>query len=184
MGNAGARNRAHDVAQGPELANDRAVTGVTVVGNRIGTNRAGLVGWGNEVEGILVLGDGNTVGGPTAAHGNLVSGNGHSGVAIDGDGNAVLNNVIGLDSGGTVSIANDSGVTVHGAMNTICAPGQGNTISGNDVTGVELFDGATGNVVQANRIGTRPDGETAARKSYDGIEIRNASIPVRGTPSR
>ncbi len=152
-----------------------AATGVTIVGNHIGVNRAGNAEFGNGFEGILLAGDGNVVGGATAAHGNVISGNGFSGVAIDGDGNAVLGNVIGLDAGGTVFMGNDTGVAIHGAMNTIGAPGQGNTISANGDQGVVLSGaGATGNVVQANRIGTRPDGTTSAPNLFCGVLLQKA----------
>ena len=147
-------------------------TGVTIMGNRIGPNRAGDAVFGNSFDGVVLEGDGNTVGGATAAHGNVISGNGDSGVAIDGDGNAVLSNVIGLDATGTVFVGNDEGITITGAMNTIGAPGQGNTVSANGDQGIVITGvGATGNVVQANRIGTKLDGTTSAPNLFCGIRL-------------
>lgn len=154
---------------------DAGVSGVTVAGNRIGTNRAGTVAFGNALNGVRIDGDDNTIGGPTAAHGNLISGNGYSGIAIDGAGNEVLSNVVGLNAAGTQLLGNGTGVSVYGPENVIGAAGQGNTLSGNDYHGLVIYDGdARGTVVQGNKIGTRPDGVTPAGNLYYGVQIHNA----------
>ena len=64
---------------------------------------------------------------------------------------------------------------MYGPENVIGVPGAGNVISGNAYHGVVLYDGgAARNVVQANRIGTRADGASAARNTYYGIQVHNA----------
>jgi hypothetical protein len=160
---------------------DEGVSDVTIVGNRIGTNRAGTAAFGNALNGIRIDGEGNEVGGPTPAHGNLISGNGYSGIAINGSSNTVASNVIGLNAAGNAALANGSGISVYGPQNTVGVPGAGNVVSANGYHGIVLYDGgASGNVVQANRVGTRADGATPAGNTYYGIQVHNAFDNVIG----
>ena len=159
------------------------VTGVQIVGNWIGIYAGGFVALGNDY-GVLLVGSGNTIGGPTAASANVISGNYYDGVVIaDGaSDNFVDGNDIGTDgTGGTdnVSVPNiHDGVEItQGASdNTIGDPGTGafNVISGNGNAGVEI-DGAgtTGNLLEWNYIGTDNIGGTdgLSLPNYDGVEI-------------
>jgi hypothetical protein len=68
--------------------------GVTVQGNLVGTAANGVDPLGN-MQGIVINGSRNLIGGPTASGGNVVAFNGFNGVAIrDGTGNSVLSNSI------------------------------------------------------------------------------------------
>jgi hypothetical protein len=88
----------------------------TISGNYIGVNVSGTAAISNNEGGVfLVVGPRyNTIGGATAAEGNLISGNGSFGVALehpDTMSNTVQGNIIGLDVGGS-----DLGNSGNGVM--------------------------------------------------------------------
>ena len=150
--------------------------GWTIAGNRVGTDAAGTTALGNQDAGIRVFSAGNTIGGAAPGAGNVLSGN-RWGVTIEASGtdNAILGNLIGLDASGASALGNDHGVYVRGPGNTIGAPGAGNVISANDGAGVILrHAGATGNVVQANLIGTAPNGTGDRGNGQIGVWVREA----------
>ena len=153
-------------------------TGNVVLGNRIGTNAAGTAAIGNGADGIAISGgaSGNTIGGSAAGAGNLISGNLQSGIRIDGDGNTVAGNWIGLDATGTAGAGNgiDGVVIVDLATNnTIGGIGANdrNVISGNGDEGVSI-DGAIGTVVIGNYIGTNAAGTAVIGNGGDGVAIQ------------
>ncbi|HEV2799104.1 MAG TPA: carboxypeptidase regulatory-like domain-containing protein, partial [Pyrinomonadaceae bacterium] len=146
--------------------------GNTVAGNYVGTNAAGTSGLGGS--GVL-LGNGannNTVGGTTAAARNVVSGNAANGVALGGGdnnvstNNRVQGNYIGLNAAGTAVVTNTfSGVSLTGtgATNNLIggtAAGAGNVIAGNSHQAVAILNGASGNTIQGNFMGTDATGNT------------------------
>jgi len=153
-----------------------------VVGNFLGTDLGGTVGLGNAVNGVLIDGSpDNIIGGTAPADANLLSGNGSTGVRIQGPDatrNLILGNKIGTDLGGTRSVANaDDGVFVNGAPgNTIGgAAAAGNLISGNGSVGVQVAGpSASGNLILGNRIGTDVGGRAALPNVRDGVFINNA----------
>src|SRR5205807_1254597 len=136
----------------------------------------------------------NTIGGLTATPGtgagNVVSGNGYSGIgAIFGSNNNwFAGNIVGLNAAGTAAIPNGSngagfgfgasGNTLGGSM-----AGARNIISGNlgvggssviQQAGVEIFGGASNNVVQGNYVGTDITGTLALGNGTNGIQILGA----------
>jgi titin len=124
-----------------------------VQGNYFGTDATGTAGLGN-LEGVLIFGSNNQIGGTTAAARNIISSSGYAGVYISGTSNWVQGNYIGTDVTGTRALGGSRGVLVAmGSSNTIggAPPGAGNLISGNN-NGVEIDNG--GNTVQGNLIGT------------------------------
>lgn len=145
-----------------------------VQGNYIGVSATGAARLGNQNSGIMIDGSsGNLIGGANASARNLVSGNGVSGVFLNGAGasrNVIQGNYIGTDvSGGlVVSNAND-GITVNGApSNTI----SGNVISGNTTNGVFLNGaGAVSNLVAGNFIGTDAAGKLALGNGNGGVTL-------------
>jgi hypothetical protein len=103
----------------------------------------------------------NTIGGSTPGEGNVISGNGGSGVKIYGsgtNGNVVKGNFIGTDASGTAAMGNGgSGVMIENGPqnNTIggTGSGEGNTIAFNGWYGVGVYDSnSTGNTIRGNSI--------------------------------
>ena len=103
----------------------------------------------------------NTIGGDTEGQRNLISGNGHNGIYIDGantSNNTVSGNYIGTNAGGSGSVGNAH----HGFYlaagahhNTLGGdfPGKRNVISGNQEMGI-LLDGSNWNTISGNYLGT------------------------------
>ncbi len=130
-----------------------------VMGNFVGTDKAGTLDRGNSNEGILIEGAfGNTVGGTTAAAANVISSN-HWGIRIDGlsaTSNLIEGNDIGTDGSGTQPLGNEiNGVIISGnaSENTMggTATGQANTIAFNQAAGISVSSGV-GNSILSNSI--------------------------------
>jgi titin len=132
-----------------------AVTANLVQGNSIGTDLMGSLPLGNGGHGLWVKGNGNTIGGPSVAARNLISGNGLDGIHIEGDATVVQNNYIGTDVTGHNALGNAYGVYLgSGASdNTIGGVGAGNFIAFNTAAGVAvLTESGTGNLISSNAI--------------------------------
>ena len=121
-------------------------SGNVVQGNQVGTAPGGGSAIGNSFAGVTMYGGatGNTIGGTTAAQGNLLSGNGTVGLVF-GDsgtsGNIAEGNFIGTNASGTVSVPNGfAGVYLTNGATTNqlggVQAGAGNLISGNAGYGV------------------------------------------------
>jgi parallel beta-helix repeat protein len=174
-----------------------------VQGNRIGTDVSGTAAAPNNGWGVYVAGSAeNLIGGTAPGAGNLVSGNRLGGIAVFGAGaigNRIQGNRIGTDITGAVALANtlnsgihtgdasgfesDLGVTGFATQTLIGgeAPGAGNVISANGQMGVWIRgEGATGNVVQQNLIGTDLSGTVALGNRFPGIWIDRASANLIG----
>src|SRR5581483_5122260 len=172
LGDTGGR----DVVSGNGTGIDLRTAGNTVRGDYVGTNTSGSSIVGN-VTGVSVGASGNTIGGTGAGAGNVVSGS-STGVLRSGAGakqNVVLGNRIGTDVGGTLAVANETGVELldGASANTIggATTAARNLISGNIQAGVKLEgSGTTGNLVRANYIGTDAAG-TGRLANGNGIVI-------------
>ena len=140
---------------------------------------------GNAIKGLQVLnfpgngiriGDGgshNTIGGSNASAGgactgecNLISGNGSSGVWIEGSdtmSNTVSGNYIGTDASGTLALPNgDNGVAIsQGASHNLIGGStvtEGNIIAHNDVYGAHVWGASTlSNTISHNSIHSNAD---------------------------
>jgi hypothetical protein len=154
-------------------------SGTLIQGNYIGTDAAGTAAVGNRT-GVYLENDTN-LGGTVPGAGNLVSGNTETGVDVLGKQNRVEGNLIGTDVTGTKPIRNQYGVVVtlysSGAVIGGTQPGAGNLISGNE-TGISV--GASGTLIQGNRIGTDISG-TKAVGNVVGVGLGATSIIVGGT---
>ncbi len=166
--------------------NNANTTGNVLLGNRIGTNAAGSAALGNGRIGVVILGGAanNTIGGTAAGAGNLISGNGDTGVQIQDantNGNLVRGNLIGTDFNGTAMVANGAhgvGIVGGAANNTIggTAAGARNIISGNTNHGVAInVTNTSNNQVLGNFIGTDVNGTAAIGNGSDGVNIRGAA---------
>ena len=162
-----------------------------VQGNYIGISATGTNRLGNRNSGVMIDGSsGNLIGGANPGARNLISGNGVSGVFLNGASssrNIIQGNYIGTDYSGSLVVSNaNDGITVNGApSNTI----SGNVISGNATNGVFLTGaGAVSNIVAGNFIGTDAAGKLALGNRNAGVTITasgnliGASNVISGNP--
>jgi hypothetical protein len=160
-------------------------TGYRIEGNLIGTDRSGTARLANGSAGILLAAAMNvTIGGTTAAAGNVISGNGVFGIDISGagtSGNVVLGNYIGTDRSGTAAVGNGYGISLdtQASNNTVggTAAGSGNVLSGNGF-GVSISDAASNNILQGNFIGTDVTGRKALGNTSDGVLLNSRGLPA------
>lgn len=151
-----------------------------VLGNYIGTNVSGTAPLANVEHGVAIHSGAtdNVVGGTTPQTRNLISGNGHAGVLLYGQGtsrNQMVGNYIGTDALGTIPIPNLWGVFIgEGATNNTVGgiiAGTRNLISGNQESGVRIEDSGTmSNTVVGNYIGTNVSGTVPLPNEY-GVAI-------------
>ncbi len=149
--------------------------GNQVLGNYIGSNAAGSAAVANHHNGIYVeSSSGNFIGNGAAGAGNLISGNSADGVLIAGFSNQVLGNSIGINAAGNAALANNLGIEVFSAGNTIGGIGSGarNIISGNSTYGVKIYPNGSVTQVLGNYIGTDVKGATTT--GTDGKPLGNS----------
>jgi len=155
--------------------------GNVIQGNHIGTDVTGTIARGNGQYGIFVWNvSSNLIGGTDLASKNVLSGGNDTGVYIlNGTGNIVQGNHIGVNSAGNGALSNrNNGVTVFSAgANTIGGAGEGarNLISGNIGSGVNVNGStATRNVIQGNFIGVNAEGTLPIPNLGDGVTLNSA----------
>jgi CSLREA domain-containing protein len=161
----------------------------SVLGNYIGTNAGGTQALGNAGNGVVVAGEENIIGNGGPNGGNLISGNAGNGVIIlpgytvPATGNQVAGNMIGTDVTGLEGLGNaEHGVLVQANANFIGGPALGrNTISGNGGDGVRI-EGAIGNRVQSNYIGTDVSGTAALGNAGNGVTVGYFDSPFGAGP--
>jgi parallel beta-helix repeat protein len=146
--------------------------GHVVEGNRLGTTADGAGVLGGTV-GVLLDGTG------TEVRDNLIAGE-NNGVQITSDDNVVQGNLIGTDADGDAALPNFHGVNVVGGDRNLiggAADGDGNVVSGNDQSGVQITtvddDVARVNRVEGNLIGTTAAGD-AALGNGDGVLVHES----------
>ena len=133
-----------------------ATNAVLLYGNRIGVTVTGF-GEGNGVGVRLNGANGNAIGGPTAAHGNVIAASDDANVWLDGgaSNNSVAGNWIGTDTTGTEDLgALNTGLRISGsaAGNTI-GPGNVIAFNGSTATGLTITGAdSTGNTITQNSI--------------------------------
>jgi hypothetical protein len=182
----GTQTGARNVISGNNLHGvqiSQSPTGTEVLGNFIGTDKHGTAPLGNSFNGVVIGGSGNTVGGTSAAARNVISANDREGLQIAGataTENRVQGNFIGTDVNGTADLGNrGQGVIVNaGPDNNLIGgtqAGARNVISGNDASGVLLFNSSTGNTtgndVLANVIGADVTATVPLGNSFDGVHL-------------
>jgi titin len=178
-------------------------SGNVIEGNFIGTDATGSVALGNGhlADGVDITSgaSNNTIGGTVTGEGNVISGNGGNGIAFPSPQgtpatlNLIQGNLIGVDVGGTVRLANGSnGVFIQGAANNTIggtSTGAANVISGNNASGVVIQASGTvggttngaGNIIQGNFIGTDRTGTLLLGNGNHGVYVTvNASNNLIG----
>ena len=147
-----------------------------VAGNYIGTDVSGNHALGNAGAGVIgSCNFGARIGGSGPGEGNVISGNA-IGIDLQSDSNdLVAGNYIGTDASGNHALGNSTaGVILEEASNNLIGgteDGSGNVISGNGVAGILLRDGASGNAVAGNRIGTNAGGTSYLPNGQMGVGI-------------
>src|SRR5215217_2681911 len=156
-----------------------------VQGNYIGVNAAGTAALPNET-GIVVFNKApnNTVGGSTAAHKNVISGNRSNGILIDSSNSIVIQgNFIGTNAAGDAAINNQGeNIRIASGSNTViggstATPG---TAPGNVV--LSIFAGGAQTLIQGNLIGTNAAGTADIAGSFTGVSAWGDTIIGGSTP--
>ena len=147
-----------------------------VLGNYIGTDKAGTMPLGNAYDGINVRGYSthNTIGGTAPGSGNLLSAD-ESGISFYQGSffNIIQGNLIGTDKSGRHALGNRfAGVFDAGYGNTYggTTAAARNVISGNDSVGL-LMVGGSAATIEGNLIGTDATGNGPLGNQGDGVEV-------------
>lgn len=135
-------------------------TGNKFLGNRIGTDSAGLTAIPNRYEGIyIVSANSNSIGGLLAGEGNLISGNTTRGLRVTNSlATDVLGNLFGVKSDGSNSLANGQfnieleEKTCFTRIGTTTGGGNRIGYSGGGFAGVRVRDTSTNNAILGNAI--------------------------------
>ena len=151
------------------------LTGVTVQGNKIGTDITGTSAIANYV-GVDWL-SGDLIGGTAPGAGNLISGNGYGVEANDYNGpSTIQGNFIGTDITGTSALGNNVGV--NGDSITI---GGASAAARNIIAGSKTADVyASNSLVQGNYIGTDVTGEVALTAQSEAPIFNSSNLTVIG----
>lgn len=153
-----------------------------VLANYVGLSRTGLGNRGN-MNGIAVFdSSGTTIGGTSAAAGNIIGGNTQYGVDVhgtDSPGTLVLGNIIGIAATGLVTAPNASGIILDATSGVVV---QQNIVSGNVVDGI-FVNGGSGSLIKSNLIGTNTAGTGAMGNGADGVDIVGANHITVGGPT-
>lgn len=168
-----------------------------IVGSYVCTNAAGTVGsapMGIQIGIMLQKGaSGNVIGSPALGDRNVISGCGNRGVSMAFKptiNNVVQNNIVGLNPSATAALPNRSiGIDINYTSNNTIGgtqPGQGNVISGNGGSGVEVSHTSNthDNLVAGNLIGVAPSGEATSWSGNALWGIRFEGPKFCGTPGR
>jgi hypothetical protein len=133
---------------------------------------------------------GHTVRGTPAAP-QVISGNGSAGLSLSGAqcrNHLIIGNFIGADVTGTQRLPNGiSGITLDGTFGVVIGgtnTGERNVISGNQESGIYVFNGATSNTVMGNLIGLGSNGVTALSNRFDGIRLYHSPSNILGGTGR
>jgi uncharacterized repeat protein (TIGR01451 family) len=142
----------------------------------IGVDPTGSQPAPNGGEGVFITNSSNdTIGGPSTADRNVISGNKAEGIHILFGGPAnnqlIENNYIGTDASGTEPIGNGGdgiGIFSQSTFNQILS----NLISANSGSGINYFDNTSSdNLIQGNKIGTDITGTEPLGNHGTGINV-------------
>ncbi|HJQ36218.1 MAG TPA: right-handed parallel beta-helix repeat-containing protein [Thermoanaerobaculia bacterium] len=194
LGNVVSGNNGHGIffVTAPDVA---APDNNIVQGNVIGLDAPGTNDLGNLLSGIALGGNNNQIGGPAAGEGNVISGNGGTGITVGASGSAVTlavgnriqGNRIGTNQAGTAAVPNSflAGIALFGPDQTNIS---GNVISGNAGHGLFIVPGSsdtarvtTNTVITGNLIGTNVNGTAPLGNALNGILLGMATNTVIGS---
>lgn len=167
-------------SHGINISGENAKNNV-IISNYIGTDITGKISVANSNNGIRISGKAkyNVIGGLEKNDRNLISGNGDHGIEIYGWGwdegtsdNQIINNLIGSDITGNISISNSGrGIFIFGShYNKV----EKNLICGNVMAGVKI-QGGNNNIIVGNTIGSDINGEASIPNSNGGILVEGGT---------
>ncbi|HZN68692.1 MAG TPA: right-handed parallel beta-helix repeat-containing protein, partial [Tepidisphaeraceae bacterium] len=178
---------------------DRLASGAAIRGNYIGTDATGSRSVGNGREGVLIDASARTgtVGGTAAGAGNVISGNGASGIRVTGaspgTGIVIEGNRIGTDAAGSRALPNGASPATPYRDGITLAPAGGVRIGGPTVAARNVISGNVGAGVRAsgvapalpdirgNFIGTDATGSAAVGNGEEGVAF--AEMPGSAGPA-
>ena len=149
-------------------------TGTLVQGNYVGTDITGTVDLGNAHYGVdFYNSSDNTVGGTDPGAANVLSGNGFSGVRMQGGsatGNVIQGNFLGTDVSGTLDLGN----TWYGAY---ISSASGNTVGGLEEGAANLvaFNDKHGVRIEGSSVGNEVVGNTITANTWDGVQVNSGT---------
>ncbi len=174
------------------LASAPKGTGNRIIGNYIGTDRLAAAPAGNTLAGVeSTMAGSNYIGTALPGEGNVISGNGGSGVLLELEtGNPdsahyVLHNLIGVAGDGVTSMANgDTALKILNQRNTTIGNSGGgprNVVAAtSDLTAIEVAGDSSGTTISGNYVSIGSDGRTAL-PSYQGIMVSSSLVTIGGT---
>ncbi len=139
--------------------------GHTIANNFIGINAAGNAAIPN-TRGIVIV-----TGGSSTIVNNVISGNTEAGIYSNTgfNNNDVINNIIGLDAGGTVAIPNGAGISFVGSNNRIGYKDNPNIIAENTGPAIQFGGTGTNNTWVTNAIYGNGSGIVISGGGNNGI---------------
>lgn len=160
-------------------------TNCFVRGNYIGTDKTGQFAIPNGT-GVQMFCANAVIGGPTAAEGNVLSGNTGVGLAVDSMNNLVQNNFIGVAADGFSALGNRRGIYLNNSIG-LSNPGNhhltGNVVAFNTIDGIGLFPTSkptVGNRILGNSI--HSNGQLGINLDYDdGVTANDPGDVDTGT---
>lgn len=167
--------------------------GFSILGNRIGTDAAGLQAVSNAPVGITVSSAGEgTIGGTGVWERNLISGNDESGIVLNGGGDTaatnyhVIGNWIGVDATGNAPLGNGWGIYASFVRDLVVGgteTGAGNLVSGNRREGINV--GSCSDIqIKGNWVGPAATGTNTVGSLGMGINIgRCTNVTIGGATS-
>lgn len=167
------------------IAVNGASAGTVVRGNYVGVSSNGNTAVGNTASGVSVGGaNGIQIGGSDAGAGNVISGNGSSGLLLQSNAQntVVARNIIGLNAQASAKVGNGSyGLYLpNGNNSAIGGNGIGNVIAGNGQDGIFISGSSTNNAIYGNFIGVNQSGSPNLGNSMFGVHISLAPGNIIG----
>ncbi len=161
-----------------------------IIGNKIGTNLAGVAPISNGTGVIVNGGSGNLIGRPTLGEGNLISGNSAVGVSLENNPSNTLvqNNKFGTNNAGNsvfLGGANGTGVQVKNTITSNQIGGditlnEGNVFADNNIS--VYIENSSNQLVYGNIIGIKADGSTylGNNNANVGVYLKDGSDNLVG----
>jgi uncharacterized repeat protein (TIGR01451 family) len=157
-------------------------SGNIVQGNIVGLDPTGTIARGNGAVGVNLFtaaATGNRIGGNVPGARNIISGNAGAGVSIEGAGNIVRGNIIGLTVTNLAGVGNTGGgIIVNNAANNIIGDSVAlgrNVIAGNTgatTDGIQITGASTTNTrIWGNYIGVDTTGTATRANGRHGVYV-------------